>query len=286
MTNVSLNNQGLGGQGPSALGQNGLNGQPTLTGLDALLAQPSLIFNGANMRGLSGGPAPEPDYPEIVVEGKRQVEKFDFSPYLDSNGKFKQDAYVSELKLFVFKPITVPKVHIDPNVDPKNKKAVEEAAKTLEQKLVELAEKIVNLDDNTVVTFKDGTTMTGKELKSLWAKAEFTVTDERLDPPIRGGAVVGNMSTINFNTINGWNKEKGGLAFIIVHELYHMTEFGVAEWNARLQIYRDSNPGKTDTDWFLSQAFLDAESYADNFAFEVTAAADVEKYEGQPVGGY
>jgi hypothetical protein len=290
MTNVNLNNQGLGGQGTSLFGQNELGNQATPSGLDALLKQPTFTFDGANMRSLSSSPAPDPapDYPDIIVEGRRLIETFDFSAYVDSFGRVPQnlqDLYVSELKTFIFKPITVPKVHTQV-IDPKNQKAVEEAAKTLDQKLVELAEKIADLHDDTVVEFKDGTTMTGKEVKALWAKAEFTVTDRDFGHPKRGGAVVGNMSFINFDTVNRWNQEKGGLAFIIVHELYHMTEFGAAEWNARFQIWQEANPNGTEDQWFSSQAFLEAESYADNFAFTVTEAADVEKYEGQPVGGY
>jgi hypothetical protein len=74
MTNVSLNNQGLNGQNSAAFDQTSLGGQQTLTGLDALRAQPTFTFEGANQRGLANSPGLDDDAPPITVVGRPQRE--------------------------------------------------------------------------------------------------------------------------------------------------------------------------------------------------------------------
>jgi hypothetical protein len=295
MTNVSLNNQGLVRQGISTLGQNDLNGQSTLTGLDALLAQPSLIFNGANMRGLSGGPAPEPapdDGPPIVVEGK--LEEFDISAYVDSAGKFPGEIMVTGPSVFILRKMTVPKVTTQVD-DPKNKKAVEEVAKKLEQKLVEMGEKISNLDDKAILVLKDGTTMTGAEVKAAWADAKFVVTDRDLGSGTFRDNKTDNKAfaradgrsktiTVNYAEFNRASKIPGAVTYMIAHELGHITTEGYihtqmmnAKYQTRVSPYTPYDPSKHD--YAGSPEAIANEKFAHKFAQSLLGALgeDVHK---------
>jgi hypothetical protein len=74
MANLALNTSspGLGNRTADALSGNTNSRGANLSGLDALLAKPSLTFAGLNQNGLaSKPPPPEPDGDEIVVVGNR-----------------------------------------------------------------------------------------------------------------------------------------------------------------------------------------------------------------------
>jgi hypothetical protein len=76
MTNISLNNGGLG-QGTASFGAADAGTQQNLTGLDALRAQPTFTFAGANglssQPGIPPQPKPEDDNDQIVVVGHRTI---------------------------------------------------------------------------------------------------------------------------------------------------------------------------------------------------------------------
>jgi hypothetical protein len=99
MTHLNLNIAG-GQAGGGSLAARDSGATHALTGLDALLREPSFTFSGANQRGLANGPGLEDDWPPIDVVGNPQRESLGDAapPWLRvSNGDL-ADA-LGELKL-------------------------------------------------------------------------------------------------------------------------------------------------------------------------------------------
>lgn len=108
--------------------------------------------------------------------------------------------------------------------DPANAEKVQAAAQKLTDQVAKLTPEIDKLRDDAKITFKNGVTMTGAEIKSWWRKADFLVTDRNNFGTDRGGAVIGTLSQFHFSTVNGWALHENGLSFIMIHEVMHMTQ--------------------------------------------------------------
>jgi hypothetical protein len=272
MSGVSLN-PASGATGANIL--QGDNIATPATGLDALSQSPTFTFAGATARGLSSAGTPEPVPDEIVVEGKRQPKEkaFDISDYLDSSGKLPQPEYVSEMKVFILKPLPLrPSVKTD--VKAENQKAADEAKAKLEQKIDELAPKIANLKDSDIVTMKDGTKMTGKEIKALWMNAKFVITDidytvkDKSGHTNNGSQVIGNTSFISIKAINIFSLYRGGVEFFMLHEIYHMSPIGQKNYKNNIELYYFLN-GRSMDGFEKSSEFKSGEIEANNFAVTI-----------------
>ena len=121
------------------------------------------------------------------------------------------------------------------------------------------------MSNTAVLTFRNGQTMTGAEIKNLWNKIDFLVTDRNNFGMDRGGAVVRFLSQMNVNTVTGYDAWPNGLSFISMHEMMHMTDIGKAYDLANWQAY--SAAGGTLANYNSSNSyFRDNESFVNNAA--------------------
>ena len=280
MTNLNLGLNGFGGQtGTGTLGGRDANGVEQLTGLEALAREPSLTFAGANTRGLANTPMldSEAEPPPIDVFGKKPKE-FDFSPYVDSAGKFPGEIVMTGASVFVLRRITVPSVTTQVD-DPKNQKAVDAAAEKLKAKLVEIGEKIANLNDTATVVFKDGKTMTGAEVKKAWAEAKFVMTDRNLGAGTTENSValaradgLSKTVTVNFQQYNSTEKIAGAISYMIAHELGHTTQKGFMYFLDMKNQYQQNLPPNSKSEFGKSPEAFKNEQFVHKFAQSLLAA--------------
>lgn len=150
-------------------------------------------------------------------------------------------------------------------IDPANKAAVQAAADRLTTVVHDLTDKISHLSNSDILMFRNGQSMTGAEIKSLWNKIDFLVTDRNNFGLDRGGTVVGYLSQMNLNTVAGYDAWSNGLSFIAMHEMMHMTDIGKAYDLANWQAY--SAGGGTLANYNSSNSyFRDNESFVNNAA--------------------
>jgi len=110
--------------------------------------------------------------------------------------------------------------------DEANRQHVLEAAEKLKAGIEVLDPKFTALSDTQTFMMKDGTVVTGAELKAWWQSFDFRVTDRPFGPE-RGGAVANGVSNMHWSTVNTWGYwDANGLTFIILHELVHGSPFG------------------------------------------------------------
>jgi hypothetical protein len=83
------------------------------------------------------------------------------------------------------------------------------------------------LDAKTQIKVLGKTILTGKDIKSLWSKISYVITDKTYGLGY-GGSFDYDSSTshIMHHTVNGWDAHPGGLAFITLHELLHSSKEG------------------------------------------------------------
>lgn len=151
-----------------------------------------------------------------------------------------------------------------------NAPKVQAAAKKMIDQVTRLTPMIDNLPNDAVITFKNNVTMTGAELKDWWRRANFLVTDRTDFGMDRAGAVVGTLSQFNADAVLGWDAHPNGLAFIMLHEIVHMTPaaraFDLQMWTAHngpLSTYNRHSP-----------QFVENEQYANYAAREILRAVD------------
>lgn len=136
--------------------------------------------------------------------------------------------------------------------DPANRAAVQAAAEKLTSHIAQLTPRIAALSNTAVIPLANGQSITGAELKALWGKADFVVTDANFGPD-RGGATEGFLSQIRYTTVEGYaahgeNSATGfpGLNFLIAHELIHMTDIAQFYYSDQYADYRAENPGLSE----------------------------------------
>lgn len=120
-------------------------------------------------------------------------------------------------------------------MDPANKERIEAAAKKIVDWVAATTPKINALSNTAQITLKDGRVLTGAQIKELWGKADFLVTDRTDFGTDRGGAVIGFLSQMALPTVEGWDVHIGGLNFILFHEIMHMSaqarDYSLLQWN-------------------------------------------------------
>lgn len=192
------------------------------------------------------------DGPDIVVTGTRYfVELFEFPPWWTSSGgggggirydngwdgtgfyagggpqpprPAVTDEAVIEVRIAFDRPLT---------------EAEQRAVEHLAQQIQKQTAAINALPDNATLRLANGSLVTGAELKALWSRADFVLNDNE-HVYANGGrlgesALNGGNPQISFNigTVVGYNDSAGGIAYVIAHELGHLTAAGQAANNAR-----------------------------------------------------
>jgi hypothetical protein len=91
----------------------------------------------------------------------------------------------------------------------------------------DLDKRIVALDSKAQIKVLGKTILTGKDIKSLWSKISYVITDKTYGPGYGGSFdYASHTSHIMASTVNGWDLHPSGLAFITLHELLHSSKEG------------------------------------------------------------
>lgn len=168
-----------------------------------------------------------------------------------------------------------------------NATKVAEAVTKVQAQIDALTPKIEALPDGARIRMADGSEMTGAELKDLWNRIDFKITDAAFTTD-RGGALDfgSGTSAINFNTVEGWGAWTGGLGFLLLHEVAHFSEMGqtvdTAMWNAHLAA------GGTQANYDASSPyFQENEEFGNASALAMTATLEMELAGSfEPTNGY
>lgn len=134
------------------------------------------------------------------------------------------DEAVITVRIAIDRPLTAPE---------------QQALEHLLQQINKQTVAIDALPDNATLQLANGSLVTGAELKALWSRADF-VLNENGHVYANGGilgesALNGGNPQISFNisTIVGYDNNPNGIAYVIAHELGHLTAAGQAANNAR-----------------------------------------------------
>lgn len=96
----------------------------------------------------------------------------------------------------------------------------------------EMTFNIAAINDTATLTLFNGQTVTGAELKDLWAKTDFVVNDNNTLYPngtARSEADYNNgnpVISINLSLLGNYDALVGGMNYLVRHELAHMTNAG------------------------------------------------------------
>lgn len=175
----------------------------------------------------------EDDGPPVVVTGKRLSNDFWDDGSSSANdginwsetsevgtggtGQPIPDEAIIDIQILIDRPLT----------------ASEEAALEDLMKTIAAIEKaIMELADNAVLTLANGATVTGAELKAIWATTDFAITDNvNYGNGGPGAAVMSyGQATIFFNIqgLDGYDHLGGGTNYLVAHELGHLTQAGTS----------------------------------------------------------
>lgn len=177
----------------------------------------------------------------------------------------------------------------DPAVDAEIKKA--ETALT--SFVAQVGPAFAALDGNKSVVIKSATPqripdvdIRIKDLKKLWSKIVFLVTD-KVYPPGYGGSFDYDSATshIRYDTVNGWNAHSGGLALIVLHELLHSTKAGAKVWKKQWKDYRaDCRRRRVNDDqgkhYWTSPFFSEVEEFCYSGSRSLMSALGLPAYQG------
>lgn len=123
-------------------------------------------------------------------------------------------------------------VHVDVNFGRNLTETEQKAVDALNDTIQEINKTLNHIPDNARITLSNGQTVTGQELKQIWAKTDIGVNDVghryannsyTSEANYNGGNPQVN---VNINVLVNYNAVPGGMNFFALHELGHMTEAG------------------------------------------------------------
>jgi hypothetical protein len=114
-----------------------------------------------------------------------------------------------------------------PGASPQTLSDIAAAETRLKAMAANLDGRIAALDPKTEIKVLGKTILTGKDIKSLWSKISYVVTDKTYGAGYGGSFdYASSTSHIMHGTVNGWDAHPSGLAFITLHELLHSSKEG------------------------------------------------------------
>ncbi len=175
-------------------------------------------------------------------------------------------------------------------VDPSsaNYKDAQQAQRALQDRANALDKKVNALKDDQKVVMKDGTVLTGKQVKDAWNSTTIKITDTTENyGPNSGGANYGQIAEVRVDTALGYLKfGDAGANFLLLHELAHNTSAGVASSSANWSDWGKSGGSPNDVYGYkMSKWFRNNERMANRIAKGVADSID-EPILGNPTFGY
>jgi len=137
----------------------------------------------------------------------------------------------------------------------------QQALSDLTTSIQNTTEAIGAIPDTARVTLSNGKTVTGAELKEIWALTDFVINEagfKYANGTDRGEANYANGNPVvsfNISTLTGYNQAEGGMNFLPLHELGHMTGAGRAEhesFSAGTSSYEQSERLANDIAWAIA----------------------------------
>lgn len=158
--------------------------------------------------------------------------------------------------------------------------------------MARLDEAIGKLSDTATVHFSDGRTISGYDLKNVWAHTTFDINDQNYN---NGGvgAVEGSLSTgfidhLNYAAFTGagsWADpnyvDLQGVAFTLMHELGHMTANGLDFSQRSWQQFHNETHGYDWSIYNLSEYWYNNESYVNDFAHDLSLMLNIDTTQAQ-----
>ncbi len=107
---------------------------------------------------------------------------------------------------------------------------------------------IDGIPNSQIITLSDGSTVSGQELKTIWAATDFVINpkDTHYDNTVNTGQANYNngnpVVSYNIDTLTGYDILSGGMNYLALHELGHMTAAGRAFTSAHPSSGGEINP--------------------------------------------
>ncbi len=169
---------------------------------------------------------------------------------------------------------------------------IADAEKRLTAMAADLDKRIAALAAKTEIKVLGKTILTGKDIKELWAKISYVITDKTYGPGYGGSFdYATHTSHIMASTVNGWDAWPSGLAFITLHELLHSSKEGERvrqkQWTDYLA---DCRKRKVRDDkgehYYSSPFFSEVEEFCYCGSREIMAALGIPPFTGQFEHGF
>jgi len=183
---------------------------------------------------ISGGKAKEkeeediPTLETIIVEADDEDDYF-FDYYMPLNWEFGGDSWAT---IEDPEPDDEASINVHVNIDRPLTENEQKALNDLTQAIIHATQVIDQIPNDAVLTMENESTISGVELKQLWSKIDFEINEKGTQYPNgldTGQADYNNGNpyvSFNIDTIKDYNAFEGGINFLVLHELAHMTNAG------------------------------------------------------------
>ena len=179
-----------------------------------------------------------------------------------------------------------------PTASPQILNDIAAAEVRLKAMAAELDKRIAALNKKAQIKVLGKTILTGKDIKELWARISYVITDKTYGPGYGGSFdYASHTSHIMASTVNGWDAFPSGLAFITLHELLHSSKEGERvrqkQWTDYLA---DCRRRKVNDDkgehYYGSAYFSEVEEFCYCGSREIMAALGFPPFTGQFEHGF
>ena len=156
----------------------------------------------------------------------------------------------------------------------------------------DLDRRIGALDPKAEIKVLGKTVLTGKDVRELWAKIGYVITDKTYGPGYGGSFDYATHSShVMASTVNGWDAWPSGLAFITLHELIHSSKAGEAvrqkQWADYLADCRKRGVKDDKGEhYYGSPYFSEVEEFCYCGSREIMAALGIPPFTGQFEHGF
>ncbi|MGH8076117.1 MAG: hypothetical protein ACREPE_02165 [Lysobacter sp.] len=126
----------------------------------------------------------------------------------------------------------VESIHVDVNFSRELTESEQKAVDSLNKTIQEVTHALNQIPDNAQITLSNGQTVTGAELKQIWAMTDFTINEVGHQYANGGFTSEANYNggnpavNVNIDLLANYNAVNGGMNFFALHELGHMTAAG------------------------------------------------------------
>jgi hypothetical protein len=182
--------------------------------------------------------------------------------------------------------MTKVKTDKSPDASPQVEADIASAEARLKAMAADLDHRIAALDSKAEIKVLGKTILTGKEIKALWSKIAYIITDKTYGPGYGGSFdYASHTSNIMASTVNGWDAHPGGLAFITLHELLHSSKEGERvrqkQWTDYLADCRKRNVKDDKGEhYYGSPYFSEVEEFCYCGSREIMAALGIPAFTG------